>query len=110
MSSLLEAAQEVSSALNRSQAVVALESSVIAQGLPAKVNVETALEMEKIVRGAGAVPATIGVIAGKVKVGLTREEIERLGRGDAAKLAVRDVPMRRRRDWTEALPCRQPPE
>lgn len=88
----LDTSQEVSSAMNRSEAVVALESSVIAHGLPSPVNVETALAMERIVCEAGAVPATIGVIEGKVRVGLTREEIEKLGQGNAAKLAVRDIP------------------
>jgi pseudouridine-5'-phosphate glycosidase len=88
----LDISHKISSALNRSEAVVALESSVIAQGLPSPVNVETALAMEQIVCEAGAAPATIGVIGGKVRVGLGREEIEKLGQGDAAKLAVRDIP------------------
>ncbi len=83
---------EVGSALNRNEPVVALESSVIAQGLPAGVNVGTALEMEEAVREAGALPATVGVIDGKIRIGLTREEIERLGEGKASKLAVRDLP------------------
>jgi len=88
----LEVSHEVSSALNRNSPVVALESSVIAQGLPAKVNVETALAMEANVRAAGAEPATIGVIDGKIKIGLSKEEIERLGEGKAEKLAARDIP------------------
>lgn len=88
----LDISHEISSALARNEAVVALESSVIAHGLPSPVNVETALAMEEIIREAGAVPATIGVIEGKVRVGLTREEIERLGQGEAAKLATRDLP------------------
>lgn len=88
----LDISREISTALNRGEVVVALESSVIAQGLPEKVNVETALAMEENVRAAGAIPATIGVIEGKVRVGLTREEIERLGQKNAAKLAVRDLP------------------
>ena len=88
----LDISHEVSSALNRNDPVVALESSVIAQGLPSPVNVETALAMEMIICEAGAAPATIGVIGGKVRVGLTREEIAKLGQGNAAKLAVRDTP------------------
>lgn len=88
----LDISQEISSALNRNDAVVALESSVIAHGLPAPVNVETALAMEDIIREAGAVPATIGMIEGKVRVGMTREEIAKLGRGGAMKLAFRDIP------------------
>lgn len=88
----LDISREVSSALTRSEPVVALESSVIAHGLPSPVNVETALAMEEIVREAGAVPATIGMVEGKVRVGLTREEIEKLGQGGAVKLAMRDIP------------------
>jgi len=87
----LDISHEISSALNRNEAVVALESSVIAHGLPAPVNVETAMAMEEAVRQAGATPAIIGVIEGKVRVGLTREEIEKLGQGTAAKLAARDI-------------------
>lgn len=87
----LDISHEISSALNRNEPVVALESSVIAQGLPAKVNVETALAMEDVVREAGATPATVGVIGGKVRIGLTKEEIERLGNGRSAKLAARDL-------------------
>ena len=72
--------------------MVALESSLIAHGLPKKTNVATALAMEEQVRKAGAVPATVGVIEGKLRVGLTPDEIERLGKGGAEKLAVRDLP------------------
>lgn len=88
----LEISREIKSALNRNEPVVALESSVIAQGLPSPVNVETALAMEAAVREAGAVPATIGIIEGKIKLGLSAEEIERLGKGGAAKASVRDIP------------------
>lgn len=88
----LDISHEVSSALNRNEAVVALESSVIAHGLPSPVNVETALAMEEIIREAGVVPATIGMIEGKVRIGLTREEIDKLAQGEAAKLAMRDIP------------------
>ncbi len=87
----LDISHEISRALNRGQAVVALESCVLAHGLPAPVNVETALAMEQQVRDSGAVPATIGVIDGKIRVGLSGEEIEILGKGGAAKLAVRDL-------------------
>lgn len=82
----------VSSALSCSKPVVALESCVITHGLPAKENVRTALELEKIVREAGAEPATVAVLDGRIKVGLTKEEIERLASCPAEKLAVRDVP------------------
>lgn len=88
----LDISHEISSTLSRNEAVVALESSVIAHGLPSPVNVETAMAMEDAVRECGAVPATIGVIEGKVRIGLTRAEIEKLGQGTAAKLAARDIP------------------
>lgn len=92
MKNPLDISHEVSCALNRNKPVVALESSVIAQGLPSPVNVETALAMEQAVKDAGAVPATIGIIDGKVRVGLTEDEIKKLAEGSAAKLAVRDIP------------------
>ncbi len=88
----LDISHEISSALTRNEPVVALESSLIAHGLPSAVNVKTALEMEEAVRGARAIPATIGIIEGKVRVGLTKDEIETLGKGGAAKVASRDIP------------------
>ncbi len=88
----LEISHDIKCALNRNEPVVALESSVIAQGLPSPVNVETALAMEAAVREAGAVPATVGIIEGRMKLGLSAEEIERLGKGGAAKASVRDIP------------------
>ncbi|MHB9037535.1 MAG: pseudouridine-5'-phosphate glycosidase [Armatimonadota bacterium] len=92
MQNPLDISHEISSALNRNQPVVALESSVIAQGLPSPINVETALAVEQAVRDAGAVPATIGVIDGKIRVGLTEDEIKKLAEGNAKKLALRDIP------------------
>ncbi|MGC8863506.1 MAG: pseudouridine-5'-phosphate glycosidase [Armatimonadota bacterium] len=88
----LDVSHEIKLALNRNEPVVAIESSVIAHGLPPKVNVETALQMEDAVRQAGATPATVGVIGGKLRVGLTRDEIGLLGNGKAAKIAARDIP------------------
>ncbi len=75
---------EVREALRSGRAVVALESTIIAHGLPFPVNLETALAVEDVVRAAGAVPATIAVIHGKAKVGCSREEIELLARAEAA--------------------------
>lgn len=92
MPDALNISHEVTGALNRNQGVVALESSLIAHGLPANVNTATAIEMEDAVRAAGCMPATIGIIEGEVKVGLTKEEIERLGEGKAAKICARDIP------------------
>ena len=92
MQNPLDISTEVSSAMNRNRPVVALESSLIAHGLPSPLNVETALAMEEIIRAAEVTPATIGMIDGRIKVGLSKEEIERLGEGKAPKLAVRDIP------------------
>jgi pseudouridine-5'-phosphate glycosidase len=73
--------------------VVALESTVIAHGLPYPTNLETALELEEIIRDSGATPATIAVLDGKIRVGLSREEIERLAKGEGiSKVGTRDLP------------------
>ena len=71
---------EVENALKNNQPVVALESTIISHGMPYPQNVETALLVEKTVRDMGAVPATIAVIGGKLKAGLSEEEIEYLGK------------------------------
>ena len=76
--------------------MVALESTLITHGLPHPANVETALAMEAAVRASGAVPATIAVLGGKLSVGLTRAEIERLGAlpaGSVRKCSRRDLPI-----------------
>jgi pseudouridylate synthase len=85
---------EVSAALAAGQPVVALESTIIAHGMGYPANVETALAVEGVVRAHGAVPATIAVTGGKLKAGLSREEIGRLGKDgpDIMKVSVRDLP------------------
>lgn len=84
---------EVKKALKDGQAVVALESTIISHGMPYPKNVETALAVEQIVRDNGAIPATIAIIKGKLRVGLTPEEIEYLGIGnDIVKASRRDIP------------------
>ncbi|HUZ83373.1 MAG TPA: pseudouridine-5'-phosphate glycosidase, partial [Gaiellales bacterium] len=84
---------EIERALIRSQPVVALESSVIAHGLPAPANLDAAREVEQRVRAVGAVPATIAVIDGVVRIGLTDDELERLAAGgdDVRKVGPRDL-------------------
>ena len=85
--------EEVKAALNAGKPVVALESTVIAHGLPRPSNLETALAVEEIIRRTGAVPATIAVIGGEIRVGLSCGEIERLANGkDILKLGTRDLP------------------
>ena len=79
---------EVEKAIENQEAVVALESTLIAQGLPYPKNIEVALAMEEEVRKAGAIPATIGIIGGVCKIGLSKEEVEFLGNGKNKVLKV----------------------
>jgi len=84
---------EVKQALRRGKAVVALESTIIAHGMPYPQNRETALDVEAIVRETGAIPATIAIINGQMKVGMTREEIEFLSTDKTIlKASDRDIP------------------
>ncbi|HEX5275681.1 MAG TPA: pseudouridine-5'-phosphate glycosidase [Candidatus Rubrimentiphilum sp.] len=83
----------VAAALSRSAPVVALESTIVSHGMPYPENLETALAVERIVRESGAVPATIAVVGGRVKIGLTEDEFERIGRAsDVLKLSRADLP------------------
>lgn len=88
------ASPEVEKALSEGAPVVALESTVIAHGLPRPLNLQLAQELEEIVREAGAVPATVAVIDGCVRVGLTAQELARLGSEENfEKLSTRDLPV-----------------
>ena len=89
----LDIAPEVKAALDAGKPVVALESTIISHGMPYPQNVETALAVEKIVRDNGAVPATIAVLGGRLKAGLSKEEIEYLGKKgyDVIKASRRDL-------------------
>lgn len=91
---MLDIDEEVSAALASGSAVVALESTIISHGMPYPKNVETALAVESAVRDAGAVPATIAVLDGRLKVGLSTDQIGALGKmGTAAtKCSRRDLP------------------
>lgn len=89
----LDISEEVKAALANNQAVVALESTIISHGMPYPKNVETALNVEKIVRDNGAIPATIAILNGRLKVGLSPEEIEFLGKApNVQKTSRRDIP------------------
>jgi pseudouridine-5'-phosphate glycosidase len=93
MKSHLHIAPEVKNALDNKQPVVALESTLITHGLPYPANVETALAMETAVRESGAVPATIAILKGEITVGITTDDIERLGSlptGTVRKCSRRD--------------------
>ena len=76
----LDVAPEVAAAVAAGKPVVALESTIISHGMPYPQNVETALKVEQIIRDNGAVPATIAILGGRLKAGLTAEEIEYLGK------------------------------
>lgn len=86
---------EVKKALDENRPVVALESTIISHGMPYPQNVETALNVEKIVRENGAIPATIAIIGGKLTVGISPEEIDYLGKKGlaVAKASRRDIPI-----------------
>ena len=91
----LSLSADVASALRLRRPVVALESTIVAHGMPWPQNVETAALVEAEVRAVGAVPATIAIIDGRLKVGLSQEELERLGRGgdEIGKVSRRDLPI-----------------
>ncbi len=93
-STYLTIAEEVRAALDNEQPVVALESTVIAHGLPYPTNVEAARRVEDAIRSEGAVPATIGLLEGQIVVGLSAAQIERLahaGAEEVAKVSRRDL-------------------
>lgn len=94
MNKYLDISPEVKAALDAGKPVVALESTIISHGMPYPKNVETALLVEQTVRENGAVPATIAVIGGRLKAGLSHEEIEHLGKAGRAvtKASRRDLP------------------
>jgi pseudouridine-5'-phosphate glycosidase len=90
----LDIASEVAVALNENRPVVALESTIISHGMPHPQNVETALQVEQAVRDGGATPATIAILGGRLKIGLSESEINHLGeRGQQViKTSRRDMP------------------
>ncbi len=91
----LDISPEVKAALDAGKPVVALESTIISHGMPYPQNVETALNVEKIIRENGATPATIAIIGGRLKAGLSRDEIEHLGKKgyEVTKASRRDLPV-----------------
>ena len=95
MKNYLDLSPEVDAALKAGKPVVALESTIISHGMPYPQNVETALRVEQTIREGGATPATIAVIGGRLKAGLTAEEIEYLGKKGTAvtKASRRDLPV-----------------
>ena len=100
---MLQISPEVTAALVSRKPVVALESTVISHGLPRPQNLETALSLQKIIRDAGAIPATIAILKGKLRVGLNDDEILVLAELDnIRKVSTRDLPIAIARDWDGA--------
>ena len=88
----IHVAPEVTMAVDAGQGIVALESTIFTHGLPRPLNIEVAEEAEQIVRDAGAVPATIGVVAGVPTIGLTKDQIVNLGHDDdVIKSSIREL-------------------
>jgi pseudouridine-5'-phosphate glycosidase len=90
LSGLLEVSPEVAEALASGRAVVALETSIVGQGLPAPHNMRAALESEEAIRAVGAVPASVAVLDGKLRVGLSKSDLERIATS-AVKVSSRDL-------------------
>ena len=95
MNSYLDLNDEVREALETGKPVVALESTIISHGMPYPKNVQTAVSVENVIRENGAVPATIAIINGRLKVGLSPEQLEYFGKKGTAitKVSRRDIPM-----------------
>jgi pseudouridine-5'-phosphate glycosidase len=94
MNDYLDVAPEIAEALKAGRAVVALESTIIAHGMPYPQNLETARGVEAIIRQNGAVPATIAILNGRLKAGLSDAQIEEVAKsGDMVKASVRDMPV-----------------
>lgn len=92
-SRVIDVSNDVRSALSDKKPVVALESTIITHGMPYPDNLKTAMAVESVVREQGAVPATIAVVKGRVKVGLSSDELEALARpSKAVKISRRDFP------------------
>ena len=94
---------EVEAARAANQALVALESTVIAHGLPHPQNLETARRLEELIRAEGAVPATIAILAGQLHVGLSQDQIRFIAEDtDIKKISVRDLPVAVAQNWNGA--------
>jgi pseudouridine-5'-phosphate glycosidase len=102
-SEFINLSQEVRTALSSSKPVVALESTVIAHGLPRPHNLETARHLESIIRDAGVTPATIAVLNGKLCVGLHEDQLKQISESDhIKKISIRDLPVAVAQKWAGA--------
>jgi pseudouridine-5'-phosphate glycosidase len=94
MQDYLSIRPEIAEALQANRPVVALESTIISHGMPYPRNVETARTVERTVRAAGAVPATVAILDGRIRIGLDDEDLERLATGpEVMKVSRRDLPV-----------------
>jgi pseudouridylate synthase len=99
-SKLLRCSEEVAAALAAQQPIVALESTVIAHGLPRPLNLETAETLEQIVRAEGALPATIAILDGRFCVGLNAEQLRFVAESEGIrKVSIRDLPLAAAQQW-----------
>lgn len=100
---LFHLSREVEEALRAARPVVALESTVIAHGLPRPLNLETARRLEAIVREAGAVPATVAILGGALTVGLSDKELKHIAESsDVKKISRRDLALAVASEWDGA--------
>lgn len=91
LTELLSFSAEITQAINDKQPILALESTVITHGLPSPTNVDVAFTLENIAREQGVIPATIAILNGSIKIGLTQEEMTHLANGQATKASIRDL-------------------
>ena len=90
----IEISEEIQNSIKENGPVVALESTIISHGMPFPQNLETALEVERIIRKEGAIPATIAVVEGRIKIGLSNLELEQFAQGTkTVKVSSRDLPL-----------------
>ena len=90
----MDISEEIQNSIKENGSVVALESTIISHGMPFPQNLETALEVESIIRKEGAIPATIAVVEGRIKIGLSNLELEQFAQGTkTVKVSSRDLPL-----------------
>ena len=90
----IQVSSEVEEGKKLRKPIVALETTIVSHGMPYPDNLNTALEVENIIREEGAIPATIGIIGGKIKIGMTKQEIELFAKSsDITKVSTRDIPI-----------------
>lgn len=90
----MDCSEEIQNSIKENGPVVALESTIISHGMPFPQNLETALEVERIIRKEGAIPATIAILEGRIKIGLSNLELEQFAQGtNTVKVSSRDLPL-----------------